>query len=172
MAKGARFRMTGLDDFVARATAYPENLLTMGSAAAIDAAKLGAEVMERVIQSSGTGWEGRSGRVDSGQMLRDVGYTRSAERGSTGSGKATRTAEFGWTEGWLPYYEYQEKGFVNRYKSRENEGVTWGGTEYSGTGGPPGWTDGMSAYAQGYYEAQERFRANIESVTRKAWYKK
>lgn len=173
MAKGGmRFNLHGKNDFVARATAFSKNLLTTGAEAAIDAARAGAEEMERVIQISGTGWENKPGRIDSGNMLRDVGYERRASRGMSRSGSASRSATFGWIDGYADYYQYQEEGFVNLRKNRENEGITWGGTPFSGTGGPPGWTAAMGAYAAGYIAARERLRENINNITRKAWYRK
>lgn len=68
--------------------------------------------MVEIINTSGTGWVGRGaeafaeGRVDSGQMRRDVGFT--VERSGT-----RITAKMGWVHGQDPYYLEQEYGFIN-----------------------------------------------------------
>ena len=172
MARGARFNMRGSKQFIARATAFSANLENTGADAVLDAAKLGADVMEERILHSGTGWEGREGRTDSRKMLENVDSDTTSRRGRTKGGAASRSARFGWIDGWADYYRHQEEGFVNLRKNRENEGTTWGGTEFAGQGGPPGWTEGMGAYAAGFIAARERLRQNVDHITRRAWYRR
>lgn len=126
--------------------------------------------MRERIETSGTGWEGREGRIDSGAMLRDVTASTRAGSGMTRAGHRSRSASFGWVNNQEDYYRLQEEGFTNIYKDAKNEGKTWGGTPYSGTGGPPGWTQGMNAYTDAFVAARERFRENINGITRRAWY--
>lgn len=152
--------MSGKNRFIARATSFEENLISLGANAAVDAARLGAEVMEQTIQTSGTGYKGHEGRIESGGMLRDVDYDKRATAGESRTNRTSRSARFGWISGWEDYYKYQELGFVNRLKRVAN------------SGGPPGYTYGMKAYANGYYAAQERLRANIQGITKKAWFRK
>lgn len=168
----SRFRMTGKDRFVARATAFSDNLSTLGAEAVTDAAEAGAEAMRERIETSGTGWKRRAGRIETGQMLADVGSDARARAGTTRVSGRTRSARFGWIKGMKDYYIYQERGFTNVMKNAENEGKTWGGTAYSGYGGPPGWTDAMGAYAEGFIVARERLVQNINGITRRAWYRR
>lgn len=167
MASGARWRMTGSKQFVAKATAYSDTLETLGAQVVVNAARLGAETMQDVISSSGTGWDGRlgpaDGRIDSGAMLSDVTYDKRARAGGARlSGRTSRSARFGWLRRFRDYYGYQEEGFVNVLKNEENRNKTW----VTGSGG---WTEGMGAYATAYYVAREYFRSEIRRITRRTW---
>lgn len=167
---GARWRMTNSKGFVGKATAYSETLSTTGAQLVVESAAIGAETMQQVIESSGTGWDGRlgpaEGRVDSGQMLRDVSYDKQARHGvSRRTGRTSRYARFGWIKNYQDYYGYQNEGFTNLSKSEKNRNITW----VTGSGG---WTEGMNAYENGLYAAREHFRAGLKRLTKKTWGKK
>lgn len=68
----------------------------------------GAALMRDFIQTRGTGWEGRRGRVDEGYMLGDVAASE-VQRDRSGV-----RGQYGWgVTGAKPqdYYRYQEQGF-------------------------------------------------------------
>lgn len=112
--------------FQKRVTELPLAIGTEGEAATITVAEIAAEEMRDIIRHSGTGWDNREGRVDTGAMLDAV---------------SSEGSRFGWINGFKEYFRIQDKGFVNLYKRSENEGKTW----ITGTGGPPGTTEGMRA---------------------------
>ena len=160
---GARWRMTNGKNFVGKATAYSATLTNTGAALVVESAAIGAEVMQQIIETTGTGWDGRlgpaDGRIDSGDMVDDVSYDKVAHRGaSRSSGRGSRSARFGWIKNYKDYYGYQDQGFENIYKKQE-----------SADGGPAGQTLPMNAYETGFYAAREHFRAGLQRLTRKTW---
>lgn len=173
MAKGARWRVTGLQNFQAKATAYEEALADAGEIATTEAAKAGAEEMRRAAMASGTGWEGRgpgqprsSNPTRNGSMIESITYDKDARRGSSrGSGRLSRSARFGWINTYHKYFGYQNTGFTNVNKNSENRGKTW----ITGDGG---FTEAMGAYEQGYDAARDVFKRLIEKYTYQAWRKR
>jgi hypothetical protein len=69
-----------------------------------------AEEMQHYIATRGTAASGHSGRVDTGDMINDVGYRKNPHGGST-----VFSWEFGWIHGFEKYYSYQERGFEQTY---------------------------------------------------------
>ena len=169
MARSARWRATKLKQYRSKLTAYSDTLDNLGARAVVDAARIGAETMQEIIATSGTGWENREGRIDTGKMIGDVDYQRVATRGlSKGSARVSRSATFGWIRHYEEYYGMQDHGFVNIYKLERNRGETW----KTGEGGPPvGKTVGMNAYATAHLAAREFFRREINRLTKTAWRK-
>lgn len=162
MAGRARWRMTNGKNFVGKATAYSQTLTTTGAALVVESAAVGAETMQQIIETSGTGWDGRlgptDGRVDTGQMLAAVDYDKRARAGVSRTGRGSRSARFGWIRDYRDYYGYQDQGFNNIMKK-----------DSSADGGPPGYTLPMNAYETGFYAAREHFLAGLHRITRKTW---
>jgi len=163
MASKARWRMTGGKNFTGKATAYSETLSNLGAHLVVESAKVGAETMQHIIETSGTGYDGRlgptGGRVDSGNMLNSVDYERSATRGASRlSGRVSRSARFGWIKRYEDYFGYQNEGFNNVNKYVE-----------SADGGPAGYTLPMNAYEPAYYAAKMYFKAGIRALTKRSW---
>lgn len=77
----------------------------------------GAHVQGTLIATTGTGWENRSGRVDTGAMLEAVKSSKPKRSGSTVS------AEFGWLEDPQDYYVYQEQGFRHYRTGNDVKGM-------------------------------------------------
>ena len=163
MANGARWRMTNNKQFVGKATAYTEGLTTTGAHLVVDAARIGAETMQHIIETSGTGWDGRlgpaDGRVDSGKMLAAVEYDKRADIGvSRRTGRLSRSARFGWISTMEDYFAYQNEGFSNAMKMKPSD-----------DGGPPGYTLPMNAYFPAKMAAREYFRAGLKRITKRSW---
>lgn len=162
----ARWRVTGLNQFQARATAYSDALINTGAKAVVEAAKAGAEEMRAAAMVSGTGWEGRKPgqpRRVTGAMIDSITYDKNAKRGSSrGSGRSSRSARFGWIDTYDKYFGLQNTGFNNPRKNPDNRGKTW----ITGSGG---YTEGMQAYERGLDVAREVFKQAIEKYTRQAW---
>ena len=166
MAKGARWRMTNTQQFVGKATAYSDSLSNTGAQLVVESAALGAETMQHIIETSGTGWEGRlgpnDGRIETGKMRDSVDYDKRASRGlSRGTGRLSRSARFGWINTMEDYFMYQNEGFTNIAKGYP-----------SADGGPPGYTLGMNAYFPAKMIAREHFRAGLKRLTKKTWGKR
>lgn len=85
---------------------------TTGVNAALDAALTGKEEMQLVIRTSGTGWKGHTGRIETGQMLESV----EAEATLLGG-------RFGWLKKLEDYFHYQNEGFYNVGKGAFTEGM-------------------------------------------------
>lgn len=105
----------------------------------------GADRMSRIIETSDTPYglsQGRSGRVDTGQMLGDVSSRVSTETTRTLSGR------YGWQETAQqhPYYLYQEQGF-----------------KHSGTGRD---VAPMHALLQSFIETREEFYGELVDMLR------
>jgi hypothetical protein len=154
--------MTNGKNFVGKATAYSATLTNTGAHLVVEAAAIGAETMQQIIETTGTGWDGRlgpnDGRVDSGHMLNDVSYDKQAHIGVSRTGRGSRSARFGWIKNYQDYYGYQDQGFENIAKKMPSE-----------DGGPPGYTLPMNAYETGFYAAREYFLAGLHGITRKTW---
>ena len=132
--------------------ALPSALKAEGERVESEVAELGAEEMRDVILNSGTGWEGRQGRVDTGSMLESV---------------ASEGNSFGWLRNYKEYFGMQDSGFVNLWKNSENEGRTWN----TGTGGPPGTTEAMRAMDTARLVTRGTMYNLARKVLRNAWRK-
>lgn len=130
----------------------PVAIRSEGDDATHVAAELGAEEMRDVIQNSGTGWENRQGRVDTGAMLDSV---------------VSEWNRFGWLKNYKEYFGMQDSGFVNIRKNSENEGRTWD----TGTGGPPGTTEAMRAMDTARLVTRGTMYNLARKVLRNAWRK-
>ena len=91
-----------LPDLQRKLATLPSAIRSEGDDATHVAAELGAEEMRDVIQNSGTGWEGRQGRVDTGSMLDSV---------------VSEKNRFGWLKNYKEYFGMQDSGFVNLRKN-------------------------------------------------------
>lgn len=132
---------------------YTEHVKREGARIVREVADEAAEDMRREIATSGTGWEGRAGRVVSGRMLGAVTADSKSTWGETRGNVATRTARFGWLKDYEDYFYYQEIGFNNKYK-----------TTTSDDGGGPGETLGMQAFHQAFLRAGERLKEEVRNV--------
>ena len=141
-----------LPDLQRKLATLPAAIRSEGDDATHVAAELGAEEMRDVIQNSGTGWEGRQGRVDTGSMLDSV---------------VSEKNRFGWLKNYKEYFGMQDSGFVNLRKNAENEGRTW----ITGTGGPPGTTEGMRAMDNARLVTRGTMYNLARKVLRNAWRK-
>ena len=149
MAK-ADWKPGNLLAFQQRVSKLPPAVRLEGEQATIEVAALAAEEMRDVIENSGTGWEGRKGRVASGDMLRAV---------------ASEGNRFGWLAGYRDYFGLQNRGFVNLRKNAKNEGITW----ITGTGGPPGTTEGMQALETARLVGRGQMYNRAKRLLSKAW---
>lgn len=81
----------------------------------------GRDKMKEYISTRATQWGrevmGREGRIESGDMLRAVGY-RDGKFGATG-----RRVEIGWITDRQDYYRYQERGFNNKRTGKWVQGM-------------------------------------------------
>ena len=141
-----------LPDLQRKLAVLPTAIRAEGEKATRTSAELGAEEMRDVIQNSGTGWEGRPGRVDTGSMLESV---------------VSEGNRFGWLRNYREYFGMQDSGFVNLRKNSENEGRTW----ITGTGGPPGTTEAMKAMDTARLVARGTMYNLARKALRKAWSK-
>lgn len=145
-----------LPDLQRKLATLPAAIRSEGDDATHVAAKLGAEEMRDVIQNSGTGWEGRQGRVDTGSMLESV---------------ASEGNRFGWLRNYREYFGMQDSGFVNLRKNAKNgpgsENPMW----ITGTGGPPGTTEGMRAMDNARLVTRGTMYNLARKVLRNAWRK-
>ena len=141
-----------LPDLQRKLATLPAAIRSEGDDATHVAAELGAEEMRDVILNSGTGWEGRQGRVDTGDMLNSV---------------ASDKNRFGWLTTYEEYFGMQDSGFVNLRKNSENEGRTW----ITGTGGPPGTTEAMKAMDTARLVTRGTMYNLARRVLRNAWRK-
>ena len=141
-----------LPDLQRKLATLPAAIRSEGDDATHVAAETGAEEMRDVIQNSGTGWENRQGRVDTGSMLDSV---------------VSEENRFGWLKNYKEYFGMQDSGFVNLRKNSENEGRTWN----TGTGGPPGTTEAMRAMDNARLVTRGTMYNLARKVLRNAWRK-
>lgn len=101
---GFIWRNNDLDTMQARFRAIPQELEEEAERLVQGAIEEGAEAMEMVIATSGTGWKDRQGRVETGKMLDHVKEFGTERDGNRVEGK------FGWDDP-ENYFIYQEQGF-------------------------------------------------------------
>jgi hypothetical protein len=106
-------------------------------------ADLGVELMRAHIETRGTEASGKRGRIETGEMLEDVGRTPVRRNRSRGS------VRFGWGlkgEKAEDYFWYQENGFRH-----------W----LSGKDVPP-----MHAFLDAYIRVREEFKGRVQRMMR------
>jgi len=158
MAKKSTYFTDDLKQFKTLLTNYTSGLADGARDITENAAKDGAAIMRLVVATSGTGWENRQGRIETGEMYNDIDAAPREERISA-RGNSVIQWEFGWINGFEDYYRYQEEGFNNIWKSRP-----------SADGGGPRHTLPMNAYATAYTEISERFKNDMRAyVNKKGW---
>ena len=145
-----------LPDLQRKLGVLPIAIRAEGEKATRTSAELGAEEMRDVIQNSGTGWEGRQGRVDTGSMLESV---------------ASEGNRFGWLRNYREYFGMQDSGFVNLRKNAKNGPGSDNPTWLTGTGGPPGTTEAMKAMDTARLVARGTMYNLARRALRKAWSK-
>lgn len=69
-------------------------------------ARESAQEMQQYIASRGTAKSGKTGRIESEEMINDVSY-----RKIPATSPKVHLWEFGWVETWYKYFKYQEEGF-------------------------------------------------------------
>lgn len=99
-----------------RLRAMPGELHEQVSALMGETADEGADMMRQFIKTRGTGWNGHTGRVETGNMLDSVSSNVSE------SGK-TVFAQWGWLDPTAQekYFGYQENGFTIQTKSGRHD---------------------------------------------------
>lgn len=167
MVRPARYK-TNSKRFVQQLTTFEDTLTNLGARVVEQGAEMGATIMREVANNSGTGWpDAREGgpRSDTGAMIEAIDYDHHYHSGISRKGRTSRTARFGWINQYRDYFGYQETGFTNLRKNQKNQGVTW----VTGTGGPPGETEGMNAYETAHQEVKQWFIREMDRITRTAW---
>lgn len=102
---GVVWRNRDLRDLETTIRAIPERVMENLEPAIKEASREGARLMRDFINTRGTGYRGRRGRVESGKMLEQVSNT--AER----VGSTRLQARWGWIKDREKYFLYQENGF-------------------------------------------------------------
>lgn len=139
----AKFTMnSGAEQMTAFVRDLPENALQEGQDILLDVAIEGQKQMETFISTRGTGWNGHTGRIETGQMLDAVDSQASIDGTKAQS-------SFGWGINGSKvedYYRYQEEGFVN----------TWSGKQV-----PP-----MHALLDSFVKMREKFYQRVRNMVK------
>lgn len=105
MAKGRYYQQGSGGDILRWARGKIEAIENVSADVLEEAGEKGEALMKHNIATRGTAKSGKEGRIESGDMLKDVKhYTAKRTDGRTQMG-------FGWTGQRKPYYGYQETGF-------------------------------------------------------------
>lgn len=98
-----RYTMGSPARFISEFEGIPEKLEKQSSEALKEVIKEGDDEVRKIIGTSGTGWKGHTGRIETGKM----------QTSTSAQMINPLTGRFGWPNA-EKYYQYQEEGFKHR----------------------------------------------------------